>query len=42
MAITYYKRFRMEADLDRASPLVPLPRDFVWVPWDETLIEHHA
>jgi ribosomal protein S18 acetylase RimI-like enzyme len=42
MAITYYKRFRMETDLDRVSTAAALPRDFVWVPWDETLIEHHA
>jgi ribosomal protein S18 acetylase RimI-like enzyme len=42
MAITYYKRFRMEIDLDRAITATSLPRPFVWVPWDETLIELHA
>ncbi len=42
MAITYYKRFRMEVDLDRADTTSVLPRPFEWVPWDETLLEHHA
>jgi ribosomal protein S18 acetylase RimI-like enzyme len=42
MAITYYKRFRMEIDLDRAIITSVLPREFVWVPWDEALLEHHA
>jgi ribosomal protein S18 acetylase RimI-like enzyme len=42
MAITYYKRFRMEADLDRAfSPLL-LRREFRFVPWAEDLIDEHA
>jgi ribosomal protein S18 acetylase RimI-like enzyme len=42
MAITYYKRFRMEIDLDRAITTTVLPRPFVWVPWDESLLEPHA
>jgi ribosomal protein S18 acetylase RimI-like enzyme len=42
MAITYYKRFRMEIDLDRAITTAVLPRPFVWVPWDESLLEPHA
>src|SRR5262249_30721334 len=40
--ITYYKRFRMEIDLDRAITAVVLPRPFLWVPWDESLLEQHA
>ncbi len=42
MAITYYKRFRMEIDLDRANTTPVLPRSFDWVPWDESLLEQHA
>lgn len=42
MAITYYKRFRMEIDLDRAITTSVLPRSFVWVPWDDSLLEPHA
>ena len=42
MAITYYKRFRMEIDLDGAVTMSLLPRGFVWVPWDESLMEQHA
>lgn len=42
MAITYYKRFRMEVDLD--GPLAPslLPEPFTWTIWDESLLECHA
>ncbi len=42
MAITYYKRFRMEIDLDGSLPPPRLPSPFEWVPWDEALAEHHA
>ena len=42
MAITYYKRFRMEIDLNGAITPSVLPRSFVWVPWDESLLEQHA
>lgn len=42
MAITYYKRFRMEADLDGQGPFCGLPRGFRWVPWAEELIDDHA
>jgi ribosomal protein S18 acetylase RimI-like enzyme len=42
MAITYYKRFRMEIDLDRAITGAVLPPRFTWVPWDESLLEQHA
>jgi len=44
MAITYYKRFRMEIDLDglacRGAPGLPAP--FRWAAWDESLIDRHA
>jgi ribosomal protein S18 acetylase RimI-like enzyme len=42
MAITYYKRLRMEIDLD--GPIMPtfLPARFVWVPWEESLLADHA
>lgn len=42
MAITYYKRFRMEIDLDGSLPPPGLPRPFRFVAWDEGLIEAHA
>ncbi len=42
MAITYYKRFRMEVDLDEPPPSAVLPEDFAWVPWRESLIDQHA
>ena len=42
MAMTYYKRFRMEIDLDGAIAAPPLPRSFVWVPWEDSLLEEHA
>jgi ribosomal protein S18 acetylase RimI-like enzyme len=42
MSITYYKRFRMEVDLDGSLPPAALPPRFAWVAWDESLIDHHA
>lgn len=42
MAITYYKRFRMEIDLEDLPPVPALPSPFRWVAWDETLLESHA
>jgi ribosomal protein S18 acetylase RimI-like enzyme len=42
MAITYYKRFRMEIDLDGLIAGPVLPRSFAWVPWAEPLLEQHA
>lgn len=42
MAITYYKRFRMEVDLDGTVAPPVLPPDYFWVPWDESLIDQHA
>ena len=42
MAITYYKRFRMEIDLEVVVPVPGLRAPFGWTEWDEALIEHHA
>jgi ribosomal protein S18 acetylase RimI-like enzyme len=42
MAITYYKRFRMEIDLDGSLEPPQLPPPFRWVAWDESLLELHA
>jgi ribosomal protein S18 acetylase RimI-like enzyme len=44
MPITYYKRFRMEIDLevDLMPCVEPLPSAYAWVGWDEALIERHA
>jgi GNAT superfamily N-acetyltransferase len=42
MPITYYKRFRMEIDLDGTITGAALPRHFLWVPWDESLVEPHS
>jgi ribosomal protein S18 acetylase RimI-like enzyme len=42
MTMTYYKRFRMEIDLDGAVTASALPRSFMWVPWQDSLLEQHA
>lgn len=43
MAVTYYKRFRMEIDLERAVlPQPVLPPGFAFVPWQASLLERHA
>jgi len=42
MSITYYKRFRMETDLDGSILPPVLPWPFQWVPWQESLIDEHA
>src|SRR3954465_6250777 len=42
MAITYYKRFRMEIDLDGSLAPPVLPRPFGWVSWEESLVDQHA
>jgi ribosomal protein S18 acetylase RimI-like enzyme len=39
--ISYFKRFRMEIDLNALAP-VRLPEGFLWLPWDESLLEIHA
>lgn len=41
--LTYFKRFRMEADLIAAPPPVPaLPPGFSWLAWNDDLLELHA
>ncbi len=44
MAITYYKRLRMEIELDSFACRLPaaLPGGFFWVPWEEGLLADHA
>ena len=42
MPTTYFKRFRMEIELDGAITGAPLPRRFVWVPWSDSLVEQHS
>jgi GNAT superfamily N-acetyltransferase len=42
MAITYYKRFRMEVDLDGSLEPPMLRPPFSWVPWEESLLDLHA
>jgi ribosomal protein S18 acetylase RimI-like enzyme len=42
MTITYFKRFRMEADLVRLPPVKPLPPGYFWVPWADDLLDLHA
>jgi GNAT superfamily N-acetyltransferase len=39
--ISYFKRFKMEADLDPLPPLA-LPEGYTWVAWSPDLIETHA
>lgn len=43
MGITYFKRFRMEVDLDRLQLEPPdLPAGYRLVPWKESLLESHS
>jgi ribosomal protein S18 acetylase RimI-like enzyme len=42
MAITYYKRFRMEIDLDGSIAAPELPAPYTWVSWTEALVDRHA
>src|SRR4051794_8647882 len=42
MALTYYKRFRMEVDLDGTLRPPALSPPFSWVSWHEALIDLHA
>jgi len=42
MAITYYKRFRMEIDLDGSMTPPVLHPPFSWISWDESLVDQHA
>jgi ribosomal protein S18 acetylase RimI-like enzyme len=42
MTISYFKRFKMEAELADAPPVPTLPPGYVWVPWNDALVEAHA
>ncbi|MCC7086799.1 MAG: GNAT family N-acetyltransferase [Pirellulales bacterium] len=43
MALSYFKRFRMEIDLrGRDFSAIRLPRDFYFVPWKPELLDVHA
>ena len=42
MAITYFKRFRMEIDLGGWLSEPRLPEGYHWITWDESLIGAHA
>lgn len=43
MALTYFKRFRMEIELAR-QPIEPpaLPARYYWLPWEPALVDQHA
>ena len=42
-SIAYFKRFRMEIDLQTALPAVPsLPPGYTWIAWEDWLLEQHA
>jgi ribosomal protein S18 acetylase RimI-like enzyme len=40
--ITYFKRFRMEIDLNGLPPVGALPEGYFWVPWNDACLETHA
>lgn len=41
--LSYYKRFRMEADVLASLPPVPsLPVGYAWIPWNCSLVDQHA
>jgi ribosomal protein S18 acetylase RimI-like enzyme len=40
--IAYFKRFRMEIDLNALGAPPTLPDGFHWLAWDESLLEVHA
>src|SRR5271166_1665266 len=42
MNISYFKRFRMEMDLNGLPPVPRLPEGYSWLAWDESLLEGHA
>jgi ribosomal protein S18 acetylase RimI-like enzyme len=42
MSIAYFKRFRMEINLNELAPPPPLPEGYAFVPWDETLLDVFA
>lgn len=40
--LTYFKRYRMEAELSRSLPPAALPAGFYWQPWHDGLLDVHA
>ena len=40
--ISYFKRFRMEIDLNDLPPPEPLPPGYTWVAWHDSLLDVHA
>ena len=42
MALTYYKRFRMECELGHRRGAVLLPTGYSWIPWSDRLLDIHA
>jgi GNAT superfamily N-acetyltransferase len=40
--IAYFKRFRMEVDLNELPSACALPEGYYWLPWDESLLAAHA
>jgi ribosomal protein S18 acetylase RimI-like enzyme len=42
MSISYFKRFRMEVDLNGLPPMPRLPEGYGWLPWEEAHLELHA
>ncbi len=40
--VSYFKRFKMETELDAVPPPPPLPAGYAWAAWDETLLDAHA
>lgn len=42
MSTTYFKRFRMEADLGTPRTVPALPAGYRFVPWNEAVIDVHA
>lgn len=42
MAVTYFKRYRMEFDLRQLGKSLPLAAGYQLVPWSDDLLETHA
>src|SRR5436309_1132826 len=40
--ISYFKRFRMEIDLNDLPPPEALPQGYTWIAWDQSLVDAHA
>jgi ribosomal protein S18 acetylase RimI-like enzyme len=42
MNATYFKRFKMEVDLNEVAPVPALPEFLYWVPWHDAMLDRHA